>query len=193
MESRHNPRPAKVHLNPTPRPLVRILRQQPRPMTRVGLVQKLANHTTLVQRFPRPIIQLNFQSRHQASRIQSQQGSGLVVGVDFDVLVGDFLFFENGPDALHKGAEPAGIKLKRLGRLVGGDDVGCWAGGGWVEVGVRVAGGHDASSFLLGLVGCGEVRGCVVVAVSEEEVKMSCRQRRWVTYKYGTALYLPDV
>jgi hypothetical protein len=35
-----------------------------------------------------------------------------VVGVDFDVLVGDVLLFESDPDALHEGAEPARIQLQ---------------------------------------------------------------------------------
>ena len=34
-----------------------------------------------------------------------------MVGVHFDVLVGEGLFFEGDPDALHEGAEPAGVEL----------------------------------------------------------------------------------
>lgn len=35
-----------------------------------------------------------------------------MVGVYFDVLVGDGLFFEGDPDALDEGAEPAGVELE---------------------------------------------------------------------------------
>ena len=34
-----------------------------------------------------------------------------MVWVDLDVLVGNALFFEDGPDALDEGAEPAGVEL----------------------------------------------------------------------------------
>lgn len=42
-----------------------------------------------------------------------------MVGVYFDVLVGDALFFEEQPDALDEGAEPAGVELEGLLGSVG--------------------------------------------------------------------------
>lgn len=42
-----------------------------------------------------------------------------MVGVYFGVLVGDFLFFEDEPNALDKGAEPAGVEFEGLVGLVG--------------------------------------------------------------------------
>lgn len=68
-----------------------------------------------------------------------------MVGVYFDVLVWDLLFFEDGPGALDKGAEPAGVEFEGFGVGVLGDCGCCEAGGGGVEFGVGVVWvcGHD--------------------------------------------------
>lgn len=78
-------------------------------MVGISLFQKLANHITLVQRSAPPsfFYSSNFKSRHQTPGVQSQELGRFVVGVDFDVLVRDFLLFEDEPDALHERAEPA--------------------------------------------------------------------------------------
>lgn len=46
------------------------------------------------------------------ARVQVQQRFGFVVGVYFDILVLDLLFFEHEPDSLHEGAEPACVELQ---------------------------------------------------------------------------------
>lgn len=44
------------------------------------------------------------QGGDKAARVDGEEGLGFLVGVDFDVLVGDALVFEGDPDALDEGA-----------------------------------------------------------------------------------------
>lgn len=68
-------------------------------MIGISVFEKLADDGALVQR-----LVVVLQSRDEAAGVEGEEGSGLVVGVDFDVLVGDVLFFEDGPGALDEGA-----------------------------------------------------------------------------------------
>lgn len=61
--------------------------------------EEFADDGAFVERF---IVVL--QGGDEAARVESEEGLGLVVGVDFDVLVGDFFLFEDGPGALDEGA-----------------------------------------------------------------------------------------
>lgn len=76
-------------------------------MVGVGFFEEFAEHGALVKRFA-----LILKSRHQAARVQVQQGLRLVVGVHFDVLVWDAFLFERDPYSLYEGTEPAGIQLE---------------------------------------------------------------------------------
>lgn len=57
-------------------------------MVWVGFFEELADDCALVEGF---VVVL--QSGYQAAWVEVEERSGLVVRVDFDVLVGDFLFF----------------------------------------------------------------------------------------------------
>ena len=68
-----------------------------------------------------------------------------MVGVYFDVLVGDLFLFQDCPGALDERAEPAREEFQGLGGLVGLYD-GCGGSGGVGEevgVGVLGFGGHS--------------------------------------------------
>lgn len=98
----------------------------------------------------------------EAARVEGKEGGGFGVGVYFDVLVGDLLFFEDEPDALDllgggvsclgngwggwrellgwwrrrgdtEGAEPAGVEDEWLGSLVRVDERFGETGGRGVE------------------------------------------------------------
>ena len=68
-------------------------------MIRESIFEEFADHCAFVQRF---VVVL--QGGDEAAGVEGEEGLGLVVGVDFDVLVGDFLLFEDGPGALDEGA-----------------------------------------------------------------------------------------
>ena len=61
--------------------------------------EKFADDGAFVQRFVGV-----FQGGDEAAGVEGEERLGLVVGVYFDVLVGDFFLFEDGPGALDKGA-----------------------------------------------------------------------------------------
>lgn len=50
------------------------------------------------------VARLDFEGGDEAAGVEGQEGGVFVVGVDFDVLVGDALVFEDRPDALDEGA-----------------------------------------------------------------------------------------
>lgn len=64
-----------------------------------SVFEELANHRAFVQG-----LGVVLESRDEAAGVEGEEGLGLVVGVYFDVLVGDSLFFEDGPGALDEGA-----------------------------------------------------------------------------------------
>ena len=47
----------------------------------------------------------------EAAGVEGEEGLGFVVGVYFDVLVGDLFLFEDGPGALDEGAAGRSISL----------------------------------------------------------------------------------
>lgn len=77
-----------------------------RRMIRIRFFQEFAQHCAFIER-----LILVLQGRYEAARVEVEEGLGFVVWVYFDVLVGDFLFFEDDPGALDEGAEPAGVEL----------------------------------------------------------------------------------
>lgn len=83
-------------------------------MVRVRLFKELADDCALEQRF---VVVL--ECWDEAAGIEGEEGLGFVVGVDFDVFVGDFLFFEDGPDALDERAAwivPSAFSARWYGR-----------------------------------------------------------------------------
>lgn len=100
----------------------------------VDVLQELEDDVALVEG-----LVVVLERGHEPARVELEQRGRLVVGVDFDVLVGDLLFFQHQPDALHEGAEPAGVELERLRGGVGGHGFGGETGGSVVDVGVGVA------------------------------------------------------
>jgi hypothetical protein len=64
-----------------------------------GVFEELADYCAFVERFGSV-----FERGDEAAGVEGEEGLGFVVGVYFDVLVGDFLFFEDGPGALDEGA-----------------------------------------------------------------------------------------
>lgn len=59
------------------------------------------------------------QGGDEPARVEGEEGLGFVVGVYFDVLVGDVLFFECDPDALDEGAKPTRVEFEGVIRGVG--------------------------------------------------------------------------
>ena len=68
-------------------------------MVRVSFFQELADNRRFEERFV-----IILKCRHKTTRVEVDQGLGLVVWVHFDVLVGDLLFFQDGPGSLDEGA-----------------------------------------------------------------------------------------
>ena len=64
-----------------------------------SVFEEFADHRAFVEGF---VVVL--QGGDEAAGVEGEEGLGLVVGVDFNVLVGDFLLFEDGPGALDEGA-----------------------------------------------------------------------------------------
>ena len=60
--------------------------------------EKLADYGGLEER-----LSVVFECWDQTARVEVEERFGFVVRVDFDVLVWDFLFFENGPGSLDEG------------------------------------------------------------------------------------------
>jgi hypothetical protein len=73
----------------------------------VSVFEELADDGALVERFG-----VVLERWDQTARVESQERSGFVVGVYFDVLVGDFLFFEDGPGALDEGAAVGEVSVR---------------------------------------------------------------------------------
>jgi len=68
-------------------------------VVRESVFEEFADHCAFVQGFIGVC-----QGGDEAAGVESEEGLGLVVGVYFDVLIGDFLLFEDGPGALDEGA-----------------------------------------------------------------------------------------
>ena len=134
VKRRHDPAPEEIDPDAHARALIQVAREQALAVVWVGFFEELENHVAFEER-----LAVVLEGRDEPARIQLQEGLGLVVGVYFDVLVGDLLFFEDGPDALDEGAEPAAVEFEGLGSCVCLDDGGCSAGGAGVEVRVGVA------------------------------------------------------
>ena len=64
-----------------------------------SVFEEFADHRAFVEGF---VVVL--QGGDEAAGVEGEEGLGLVVGVDFNVLVGDFLLFEDGPGALDERA-----------------------------------------------------------------------------------------
>lgn len=112
-------------------------------MIRKRIFEKFRYDCTFVEWF---VVVL--ESGDQTSGVQREEGSGFVVGVDFDVLVRDLFLFEEGPDSLDEGAEPARVELERLFGLMGVDNGFGGAGCDWVEVCIWV-GAHFRCWFCI--------------------------------------------
>ena len=78
-------------------------------MVRVGVFEILADYCALEE----GSVVWAAEGGDEAARVEGEEGGGFVVGVDFDVLVRDFLFFEDGPGPLDEGA--AGEEVGELG------------------------------------------------------------------------------
>jgi len=113
MKSGNDPARAEIRPDPRSRFEIRILRQQSRTVVRVGVFQKLADDCAFVERF---VVVL--ECWHQAARVEFQEGVGFVVRVHFNVLVGNFLLFQDGPGALNEGAACGMVRV--------GDFLGYW-------------------------------------------------------------------
>ena len=72
-------------------------------MIGVGVFEEFADDGAFVERFG-----VVFQRWDEAAGVKGEEGGGFVVGVYFNVLVGDLLFFEDGPGALDEGAAVRG-------------------------------------------------------------------------------------
>lgn len=132
-------------------------------MIRKRIFEKFRYDCTFVEWF---VVVL--ESGDQTSGVQREEGSGFVVGVDFDVLVRDLFLFEEGPDSLDEGAavltimsetlllrewmqiflQPARVELERLFGLMGVDNGFGGAGCDWVEVCIWV-GAHFRCWFCI--------------------------------------------
>ena len=125
VESRHDARADEVNPDPTPRSFIGVCRVQILSIFSficVDFIQVFADDTALVERLGLfAAVDGTAQRRHEATWVEFQKGGGLVVGIYFDVLVGDAFFFEDEPGALHEGAEPAGVELERVVGAVGAD------------------------------------------------------------------------
>ena len=67
-----------------------------------GFLEELAEYCAFVER-----LVLILECGYEAAWVQVEERLGLVVGVDFDVLVLNAFFFEGDPGALDEWAEPA--------------------------------------------------------------------------------------
>lgn len=103
MPGRNNPARAEVCPDAGAGFLIGVGRQQTRAVVWVSVFEELADDGALVERFG-----VVLERRDQAAGVEGEKRGGLVVGVDFDVLVGDFLLFEDGPGALDEGAAVVG-------------------------------------------------------------------------------------
>lgn len=83
--------------------------------------EKLAEDSAFIEWLP-----LVLKRGNETARVEVQQRLGLVIRVDFNVLVLDTFLLEGDPYALHKRAEPARVELQRtLSRVCLGKVRGC--------------------------------------------------------------------
>ena len=113
MECRNNARRAEIRPNPRAGALVHVFRQQMRRVVRIGFFQELADDGAFEQGFV-----LVLECWYQTAGVEVDERFWLVVGVDFDVLVRDFLLFQDGPGSLHEGAARAAVSLGLENRCV---------------------------------------------------------------------------
>lgn len=67
------------------------------------------------------------QSGYETARVDIEEGLGLLVGIDFDVLVRDLLVFEGDPDALDEGTG-SGVSSGVTSWIGWRRSLECWSG-----------------------------------------------------------------
>lgn len=102
--------------------------------------EEFADYRAFVQRF---VVVL--ESWDEAAGVEGQKGLGFVVGVYFDVLVGDAFLFEDGPGALDEGA--AFLEGRVLDGWVSDGEGGSKAGG-FLDIGIGGGGGGGCEDCL---------------------------------------------
>jgi len=72
-----------------------------------GFVEVLADDIGFVDGEGGAVLLRAAEGGDEAARVEGEEGGLFVVGVDFNILVGDGLFFEGNPGALDEWAEPS--------------------------------------------------------------------------------------
>ena len=67
-------------------------------MIGVRFFEELADNSALEKR-----LVVVLQSWNEAARVEVDEGFGFVVWIDLEVLIGNFLFFKDGPGSLDEG------------------------------------------------------------------------------------------